>query len=476
MQTEPTGIPALDYITGGLPPNGLTVIIGAPGTGKTVLALQIAMQYARQEKDVILFSVFSEPHEKLVSHLGSFSFFDRELVGKRITMLSIKSALSESVDRTLDTILQSARGKTEPLIVIDGYRGMYQRIGATAAQDLLSGLSGRMPYYHARCIVTSESLPEEEEAFFELSSADALIGLRNPRGAAQPQRELEVYKIRGHGYREGVHGLSISAEGVVIDPRLAVCLPDSTPPASAARQRFGMPDFDAMLGGGLPEYSTTVIVGDVGTGRTTLSLHYLLTGAEAGEPGVMVTVGDTVPDLLQKSDDLGLELRARVAEGTLHILEVPAVEINSYRLASELRSIVQERRIKRLVIDSISALESAPSVQISQHDYLTALTVFFRRSGVTTVFTQDAPKLDTGDLGLHSVRMPTANNRILLRRVAFQGRFYRVCSVVNMQRSAHDSSIHQFVIGEGGIRILDREETQVGVLEGIEREFPIALV
>ncbi len=475
MDTEPTGLPELDFITGGLPPSSLTVVVGAPGTGKTVMALQIAMHHARQGKDVILFSAFSEPHEKLVSHLSSFSFFDRELVGQRITMLSLKTALTDSAETTLDIILQSVRGKREPLIVIDGYRGMYQRMGTTAAQDLLSGLSGRMPYFGASCIVTTESLPEEDEAFFELSSADALLGLHNPRGVAQPIRSLEVYKIRGHAYREGQHGFDIGPEGVTIYPRLATCLPDTTPPPTGHRHRFDLPDFDLMLGGGIPELSTTVIVGDVGTGRTTLSIHYLLAGVYTGEAGLMVTIGDAIADLLDKADELDLTLRSQVDAGRISIIEVPAVEINPYKLAWRIRTLVEQRAIKRLVIDSISALEAAPTIQSSQHDYLTALTVFLRRSGVTTVMTQDAPQLDVGDLGLHAVRMPTANNRVLLRRIAYDGRFYRVCSVVNMQRSAHDTRIQQFVIADGGIRILSSDETQPGVLAGIEREQPFDL-
>src|SRR5947209_3782209 len=117
-----------------------------------------------------------------------------------------------------------------------------------------------------------------------------------------------------------------------------------------------------MLGGGMPELSSTFLVGDVGTGRTTFSLHYLLAGARAGEHGLMVTIGDTVPDLLKKADDLGLELRSRVADGDIQILEVPAVEINPYELAWTIRTIVQKRAIKRLVIDSSSALEAAPSI------------------------------------------------------------------------------------------------------------------
>ena len=173
MNTESTGIPELDYITGGLPSNALAILIGSPGTGKTVMALQMAMHHARQGKDVIFFSAFSEPHEKLLAHLSSFSFFQPELVGDRITMLSLKSALAESTDKTLEIILRTTRGKQEPLVIIDGFRGVYQHVGGISSRELLSGLSSQMPYQHARCLVTTEVLSGEPDEFFELSAASA---------------------------------------------------------------------------------------------------------------------------------------------------------------------------------------------------------------------------------------------------------------------------------------------------------------
>src|SRR5450759_3059784 len=59
METEPTGMSELDFITGDPMPNGQTIIIGAPGTGKKVVALQMAMHRARQEKDASIGSAQS---------------------------------------------------------------------------------------------------------------------------------------------------------------------------------------------------------------------------------------------------------------------------------------------------------------------------------------------------------------------------------------------------------------------------------
>lgn len=474
MVTEMTGIAELDYVTGGLPPFGLTLLIGPPGTGKTVMALQIAMNHARQGNDAIFFSAFSEPHEKLLNHLSSFTFFDPQRVGDQITMLSLKSTMDGTAQGTLEVILQAARGKKNPLIIVDGFRGLYQRLGGMAAQDLLSGLSSQMPYLHGRCLVTSETLPTEANMFFELSPADVLITLSATREGAQPVRSLEVIKVRGHAHREGLHGLNIDSNGVQVYPRLAASMPPETPPPPLHRQQFDLPGFDAMLGGGLPECSTTVFIGDVGTGRTTFSLHYLLAGARRGEHGLLVSLADAAVDLQQKARELGLHLDEALEAGLIQIIESPAVELDPYRLAWNIHEVVTKGNIKRLVIDSVTGLEGAPGVQQSQRDYLAAIALYLRRQGVTTVMTQDFSPRGMASLLAGGVRMPPAHNRVSLARVSHRGRTYRMCSVLNMQRSAHDTSIHEFVIEYGGIRILEAAETDQDILSSVERELSVS--
>lgn len=473
---EETGVPRLDDISGGLSRHGLTMVIGQPGAGKTVLALQIALHHARKGSDIVFLSAYSEPHEKLNDHLSGFSFFDPSLMGSRVTMLSLKSALLEGEERTMEIIRGAARSKHRPLLIIDGYRGVREALGADAARGLMAALSSQLPYFDASAIVTVEGTPHDSEQYAETASADMLIGLYHVNQQSQAVRIIEVIKVRGRGYREGLHGFAITSDGAEVYPRLASCLPASAPEPTGRRFKFGLPEFDDMLGGGLPEFSSTVFLGDAGTGRTTFSLHYLLAGAEAGEEGLLVAVRSSLADLVDKADNLGLDLRGHLRTGAITVIEIPPVEIDSYAVAWRIREMVEAKRPARLVVDTISDLEQTPGIQQAQQDYLSALSLYFRRSGITTVLTADTGSLHTPPFrSMNEVRMPEANNRVLVRRVPYRGKFHRICAIVNMEGSVHDTSIREFTIAEGGIRVLAENESESGVLAGIEQEQPAIL-
>src|SRR5690348_12068215 len=88
---DATGVPHLDQVLGGgVPRGGLVLIMGVPGSGKTTIASQIAFAAARAGKKVLLLTAISEPTNKLLAHLASFTFFDRELVGGPIQVLSLQ--------------------------------------------------------------------------------------------------------------------------------------------------------------------------------------------------------------------------------------------------------------------------------------------------------------------------------------------------------------------------------------------------
>src|SRR5947209_7166430 len=170
VEVESTGISGLDEVTGGLPPYGLTILLGPPGSGKTALTLQVAMHLARAGRDVVFLSIYSEPHEKVIEHMRGFSFFDQALIGERIEMVSLTSILPEGAAATMDLILRAARTKNRPLIVLDGYRGLRNVMPVAGAQELLARLSAQLPYLRGSSLVSSESMPHEEEQFSELSA------------------------------------------------------------------------------------------------------------------------------------------------------------------------------------------------------------------------------------------------------------------------------------------------------------------
>jgi circadian clock protein KaiC len=68
--------PLDEIIGGGLPANAISLIMGMPGTCKTIIAQQYVFQNASPERPAVYFSTVSEPLEKIVRFGQSLEFFD----------------------------------------------------------------------------------------------------------------------------------------------------------------------------------------------------------------------------------------------------------------------------------------------------------------------------------------------------------------------------------------------------------------
>ncbi len=80
-----TGDEGLDLILGGgLPLNGINLIMGLPGSGKTLLCQQLMFARATEERPAIYLSTVSEPFEKILRYAQTLSFFDRDAIGRSV--------------------------------------------------------------------------------------------------------------------------------------------------------------------------------------------------------------------------------------------------------------------------------------------------------------------------------------------------------------------------------------------------------
>ena len=78
-----SGDEGLDLILGGgLPRSGINLIMGLPGSGKTILSQQFVFAGATEERPAIYLSTVSEPFEKILRYAQTLSFFDRDAIGR----------------------------------------------------------------------------------------------------------------------------------------------------------------------------------------------------------------------------------------------------------------------------------------------------------------------------------------------------------------------------------------------------------
>jgi circadian clock protein KaiC len=159
------------------------------------------------------------------------------------------------------------------------------------------------------------------------------------------------------------------------------------------RVEVGIPGFDSLALGGLPQGRTTLLAGSAGSGKTVFGLQFLASGArQFNEPGVLVTFAERPDDLIANSESFGWDLGGLVDDGRLVIVDAtpdPGAVVSGRfdfgGLSSRITHALAQVRGKRLVLDPIDALLAGFSAAAEVRRAFAAMVRELRPLGVTTV-------------------------------------------------------------------------------------------
>jgi circadian clock protein KaiC len=494
-----TGVRDLDTLLGGgLPRGSLVLIMGLPGSGKTTLASQIAFTAARSGRRVLILTALSESTNKLIAHLGAFTFFDPALIGGPVQFLSLQGSLSDGLEATATTILAEARRMRADLVMLDGFRGM-RSVGDApqAAREFLYNLGTTLGTLSCTTLITSETDPRDPTFFPETTTADVILGLHYQLLGVRQYRGIEVVKSRATAPLPGLHALTLTADGASVYSQLeervsldarsddaqtqgAALAMDAKPATASTRGRvtFDLPVLDAMLSGGIPRATCTLLAGSLGTGKTLIALHFALAGVRAGERVVFLGFRESREQLRQAAAPFGMgpELdRALSPGGGLTFLEVPPIKVNADILGHRLLAELDQTGAQRLVVDSIAELERAilrsPDPNRLE-DYLAALLRAVRARSVTALLLKETDKALAATLDFSADPLSLlAENVLLLQQLPFRGQLYRILSILKLRFSAHDATLREFrIAAPEGVTVLQPFASATGVLAGITRD------
>ncbi len=297
----PTGIRGLDAISlGGLWANGIYMVIGPPGAGKTILGNQTAFHHVATGGKALFVTLLTESHDRMLGYLKPLRFFESKAVGTTLQYLSGYQVLQkEKLPGLLRLLSKAVRTHRATLLVLDGF----VTAGAVAESELelkrfVQGLQVLLEVLGCTAVVlTGSQRPSDQYAVRTM--VDGLLEVRYDADGMDSARSLELVKARGGPILSGRHRFAISDDGITVHPRLETIfgLTERHAAAAGPRLSLGIENLDAMIGGGVRPASVTTVLGASGTGKTLLGLSFLASGARAKEPGLYVGFSETPDEL-----------------------------------------------------------------------------------------------------------------------------------------------------------------------------------
>jgi circadian clock protein KaiC len=479
LEFESTGDTWLDRILGGgIPTRSIVVIAGEPGSGKTVLTLQTLFSAAKRGKKCLYFTTVSEPAIKVMRYMQLFDFFDPELLEEQVIFSDLGECLRAGVEQTLQEIAAGVEKHEPAFVAIDSFRAVGELLRSQSdMRRFIYDLAVQIAGWGATAFLVGEYTRDEYSAFAEFAIADGIIRLGSERQQLTSVRELEVLKLRGSAYTSGQHFFDISRSGVAVYPRVSAPI-DVQPQASVEsneRSSTGIAGLDDLLGGGFPRNSSTVVQGGTGTGKTLLSLQFLMHGAARGENGVLFTLEETPAQLRAIARSLGLDLEALEQQGRLTIHYTSPVELSTDRFLHEARAMVRALGARRAVFDSLTTMALSVPSDRRYKEMIYAISKHMRSAGVSLLLTIESRHLlGSGHVDDNGVSF-IADNVVQLRYVEAEGRLDRAISVLKARGIAHKSELRGYKIGERGLELSGEPSSDHrGVITGLPAREPTA--
>jgi circadian clock protein KaiC len=467
-----TGVPGLDEVLGGgLPEFSFNLIAGPPGCGKTTLAHQLMFALARPDKRALYFTVLGEPALKMMRYQQQFAFYDAEAVGGAVSFVNLGDVvLGGDLEQVLSHIAAEARARNPAYVFVDSFRSVASAGSGDVRsrenlQRFVENLGMLMASWQATTFLIGE-YPGESDINPVFTVADGLIWLRQSVQRNSMVRKIEITKMRGQPTLPGLHTFRIGEPGIQIFPPApqVVASAPSLAPTGHPEERLltGMPELDAMMGGGLPRGYSMLVAGPSGSGKSILAAAFLAEGARAGETGVIAAFE-------QRADrSRSPALVSLIAEGRVGLVDSRPPDLSIEEIVLLLTDEVRRLKARRVVIDSLSGFELAlaPTFRADFRESLARMVTALASLGVTVLMTSELEDRYS-DLRFSPYGTAFLTDAIIVQRyVEVDSRLRRVMAVVKVRASPHSNELREYTIDDRGIHVGKAIRSQVGLLTG----------
>lgn len=457
-----TGIHGFDALShGGLPRHRTSLLLGGPGSGKTVFSLQTLVNAARRRNEPGIFVAFEEGSRQIMANAATFDWGLPTLAKNKLFILDarLSPASVQSGEFDLTGMLAILKAKKEAMgaqwLVFDGIDVLLtlMRNPVTEMREIYR-IRDWLAVNEVTAVVTAKTDGHTSEVWhygFMQFMVDCVVRLDRRLEHGVSVHRLQITKCRGSDFAAGEFSLSFGPSGMeVVTPEPA----EIKHVASTERVSTGFERLDAMLGGGPFRGSSTLITGAPGTSKTTLAGKFAEAACRRGERTLFVSFDEGADPIMRNLSSVGIRLRAHVKSGLLRMYSSRIEACSAENHLVKLRSLILEQQPRCVVIDPLSALAKIGGLETARA-VASRLIYMVKDSNATVMITSlvegDDPQAEATDLQVSTI----ADTWIHLSYLVRSGERNRALTIIKSRGTWHSNQVRELMLSETGLMLAD---------------------
>ncbi len=476
-----TGIRGFDDIaSGGVPHARTTLLVGGPGSGKTIFALHFLVHGAQSGKEAGIFVGFEENTKDIMINAEGFGWNLAALRRNKLFFLDALPTpdLIQSGDFDLNGMLAGLEAQIKKMgaqrIVFDALDIVLSLLpDPMAVRREIYRLHAWLAAHRLTGIITLRANGDETSSInqqpfgFMQFMVDCVILLKHEVEHGVSERSLRVQKFRGAGFDEDASPFLITKSGIEVVVAHTPELKHSK--ATDERISCGVPRLDTMLGGGYHRGASILITGSPGAAKTTLSAAFAQAACERGEPTLFISFDSDANEVVRNLASVGIRLERHVKSGCLRMVSARRITGSAETYLSRVKKFAQEHQARCLVIDPVSTWFTSTN-EMSVQRVAERLIDWSKSQGSTLVCTRLlTERPNPAEDGLPMEMSTIVDTWIHLTYPELGGERNRGLSIIKSRGTAHSNQVRELILSDSGVTLADAYIAGGEVLMGTMR-------